>query len=99
MISKEPSSESYRRSRQQRCSSLFVSTPSQIEYVKSLRRLSFGEKGGTIKVVNRNSKEYMDGVPDNFRLSEMFAKEIKITDKEEQLLENKEIFCDNSIAQ
>jgi len=77
MISKEPSSESYRRNRQQRCSSLFVSTPSQIEYIKSLRRLSYGEKGGTIKVFNRNSQEYMDGVPDNFRLSEMFAKEIK----------------------
>jgi len=70
--------------RQERCSSLYISQSQQMEYLKNLHRLSsIGEDGkspigvGQIKVFNRNSQEYMDGVPDNFRLSEMFAKEIK----------------------
>jgi len=82
MNSKEMSTVESRR-RQERCSSLLISTSQQIEYLKSLKnlhRLSYGDNSsivGQYKVFNRNSQEYMDGVPDNFRLSEMFAKEIK----------------------
>eukprot|EP00833_Pecoramyces_ruminatium_P016466 jgi/Orpsp1_1/1190498/evm.model.d7180000079401.1 len=75
-----------RRKRQERSSSLFISTESQIDYVKSLRRLSYGESPSSVKAIfNRNSQDYMTAVPDNFRLSEMLAKEIKIKDNEEIL--------------
>ncbi|KAG4087027.1 RhoGAP-domain-containing protein [Neocallimastix lanati (nom. inval.)] len=87
----------FRRRRKERCSSLFVSSQSQIDYVKSLRRLSCGES--SIKeVINRNSQDYMIGIPDNFRLSEMFAKEIKIKDNEE-IINSKNVEYDHALAQ
>ncbi|ORX76826.1 RhoGAP-domain-containing protein [Anaeromyces robustus] len=85
------------RRRQERCSSLFISSASQIEYVKSLRRLSVGESQTPVKH-NRNSEDYMVGVPDNFRLSEMFAKEIKIKENDE-LIDAKDICYENGLSQ
>jgi len=103
LYNKKEESTNARRRRQERSSSLFVSTPSQIDYVKSLRRLSYGDSTySTIKrnIYNRNSQDYMDGVPDNFRLSEMFAKEIKIKETEnEELLEGKDIYYENVLSQ
>jgi len=69
---------SKRKKRQERSSSLSISTQSQGDYIKNLRRLSCDESPSSVKAVfNRNSQDYMVGIPDNFRLSEMLAKEIK----------------------
>jgi hypothetical protein len=82
---------SKRKKRQERSSSLSISTQSQGDYIKNLRRLSCDESPSSVKAVfNRNSQDYMVGIPDNFRLSEMLAKEIKIKDNE-GIMEGKEI--------